>query len=287
MMRALVVCLVLAIAPGAAAAQEEEVDAAPAVDGAIAAATLAAAAALSLWPVDTDDRWDLELFGAIDRSVRGRHSSTAAAFSDALLVTALATPLVLELGRGIDEYSDERILVYGETIAATALVTNLAKYTVQRPRPYVYRDDPRIEKGEDAFLSFFSGHSALSFAAATAGGYLYATGESERRARVGVWFAGMTVASATAMLRVRAGKHFYSDIIVGALVGVGVGWTVPRLHHDGGISLRRSEWLAIGAGVTVGTLVAALAPIPSDAKVRLEPLVLADGGGLALSGWIQ
>ncbi len=48
------------------------------------------------------------------------------------------------------------------------------------------------------------------------------------------WIAGglgIAAASATAVLRVTAGVHFPSDVVVGALVGSGVGIVVPLVHR--------------------------------------------------------
>ena len=45
-----------------------------------------------------------------------------------------------------------------------------------------------------------------------------------------MWGFELALAGATANLRTRAGRHFYSDVIVGAIVGAGVGFAVPRLH---------------------------------------------------------
>jgi len=43
----------------------------------------------------------------------------------------------------------------------------------------------------------------------------------------------LAAASATGYLRVRAGKHYWSDVVVGALVGGAVGLLVPLLHDVG------------------------------------------------------
>jgi membrane-associated phospholipid phosphatase len=53
------------------------------------------------------------------------------------------------------------------------------------------------------------------------------------------WIGGVGISSATAALRVAAGRHFTSDVITGALIGMGVGAAVPLAHvrprrHDRG-----------------------------------------------------
>ena len=59
---------------------------------------------------------------------------------------------------------------------------------VGRPRPYTYNPDPRVKayaagQGKDARLSFYSGHAAMSFAAAVAGSALFAQSTDDTRAR--------------------------------------------------------------------------------------------------------
>jgi membrane-associated phospholipid phosphatase len=46
-----------------------------------------------------------------------------------------------------------------------------------------------------------------------------------------VWVIGMTLASTTAIARVAAGKHFWTDILVGAAVGSATGVAIPALHR--------------------------------------------------------
>jgi membrane-associated phospholipid phosphatase len=290
--RSLVAALLLTLAArsGPAAAQPSPIDAEPKLDGAITLGAGVLALVLHRLPVDDRaDLWQREVLGGLDRAAHDNFSASAAALSDLLLAGALTTPLWLELGRGLDAGTDDRLLVYAETLAVTSLVSAGTKYLVRRPRPYAYSTHPSVAafaraEGTDARRSFYSGHAALAFAAITAGGYLHAAGTDDRRARAAVWASGATVASATAMLRVRAGKHFYSDVLVGALVGAGAGYLVPRLHHPAGLDLASSEWAALGGGVLLGSLTAHLLPLPTDVKLDLQPLRVDGGGGLALTG---
>jgi hypothetical protein len=71
----------------------------------------------------------------------------------------------------------------------------------------------------------------------------------------------LALASATADLRTRAGMHFYSDVLVGAAVGSGVGIVVPYLHGLRNPRLSRLEWLAIVLGPLVGIALGELLPV--------------------------
>jgi membrane-associated phospholipid phosphatase len=263
-----------------------------ALDGGITGAAVLGTALLSRVPVDTSMRWRTQLL-PWDRELEGRTSASAAKTSDTLLVVDLVVPLGLLLGQtGMAEAYGQRALLYGETLAVTLFANVATKYLVARPRPYVYSDDVRVQdyaqrQGKDSHLSFYSGHSSLSFAASVAGAYLFAQNTTDKAARAAVWGFELALAGATASLRTRAGKHFYSDVLVGAAVGAAIGYGVPRLHGGPRVELSVAEWIATGSAPVVGVLVAQLLPAEPDVTIRLLGVVLPwatpSGGGLMLA----
>lgn len=44
-----------------------------------------------------------------------------------------------------------------------------------------------------------------------------------------IWAGGLTLAAVTGYLRIAADKHYFSDVLVGAVVGAGAGLLVPQL----------------------------------------------------------
>ncbi len=186
-------------------------------------------------------RLDPNRLNPLDRTVIGNRSKVGASGSDVLLSASLILPHVVGfIGAITGEPGDpERwpglrrdswILL--ETLSATFLVTNMVKFMLRRARPYAY--DPRIagdERGAtEASLSFFSGHTSIAFSMATAFSYLYSKRHRKSPLIALVWTASHLVASSTAVLRVLAGKHFWSDVLVGAAVGSAMGLAVPALH---------------------------------------------------------
>ena len=123
----------------------------------------------------------------IDDATRGALSRTDATISDVVLATTVALPVVAEAIHA-DHDALPKAVVYTEAIGVGLLLDTVAKYLVDRPRPYVYRNDGTgfryvAHEGDDAYLSFFSGHSTTAFAAATAGCTLFAyESRVERRA---------------------------------------------------------------------------------------------------------
>jgi membrane-associated phospholipid phosphatase len=265
------------------------------------------AGALGLTLVAPDQPGPDWALGAWDRSARGRFSDSAAKASDQLLSLVATLPLAIQMSDGFDTAFGNAALIYGETQAVSVFLNSAIKLAFGRPRPYTHSRDPEIqefakEEGPDAFASFYSGHASLTHTAAMAGSLLYAMRTDELVARHVVWGLEFGLAGITAQLRVRAGRHYPSDIWTGALVGAGIGFAVPALH---GVELERvqaSEWAVAGGafGLTmVGGEILALAGSSSDddvgstdeertASSELELIVLpkafASGAGIELLG---
>lgn len=300
----------LAVAAPRAAGADEAVEAVPghrvrpAVDGAvIGVAAAGALAPMLLGDVGPRPPWRRQLLGGLDDRVKGDYSATASRISDGLLVTTIAVPAALLLGDPLDDAARDRFVIYGESLVVGGMLASLTKYAVRRPRPYTYATDPRVvdvvrAAGDDAWLSFYSGHSALAFGAAVTGSYLHGARATDPNARALVWGVELAAAAATANLRVRAGKHFYSDVLVGAVVGAGVGYLVPALHAEDGARYAPSgrDYAAMGLGLAVGLAGSQLLPLrhdvtvqladeaPSPVTVQLVPTAVPDGAGLAAVG---
>ena len=258
-----------------AAAQDSPWNVSYPIDGSLIAAFAGGSYLLSRIDVDTTRRWDRELLGW-DEGVRGRYSASAAARSDTLGLLAVTGPMFAVAGDGLDESAAHRGVIYVEALGASMLLNSTAKYVVQRPRPYAYSTDPAVmrmtaQQRKESHLSFYSGHAAITFTAAVAGSYMFSVQSENEASRATLWGVELALASATANLRVRAGKHFYSDVLLGALVGSGIGYAVPRLHLDGAYrySPSTSEVLAMAGGVAGGTLLAWVLPVSDDIRVGL------------------
>jgi membrane-associated phospholipid phosphatase len=104
---------------------------------------------------------------------------------------------------------------------------------VARERPYVQTvragDNGRRRHTDDDDVSFFSGHTTEAFALASAAGTV-ATMRGYRWAPV-TWVFGGGLAAGTGYLRLAADRHWFTDVLVGMIVGVGIGMAVPLLLH--------------------------------------------------------
>jgi undecaprenyl-diphosphatase len=98
------------------------------------------------------------------------------------------------------------------SLAATYVVQQRVKPLFRRVRPFVNRE-ARVVGTRPADHSFPSGHTASSFAAATALAFYYPKAAP----------LAYTLATGVAVSRVHLGVHFPSDTAVGGVIGIGIG----------------------------------------------------------------
>lgn len=104
---------------------------------------------------------------------------------------------------------------------AIAISTSL-KYIVNRTRPYTEFPNEIIKRGEDSGpYSFPSGHTTAAFSTATALSLTYKKWEVIIPSIVYAGFVGYS--------RMRLGMHYPSDVLGGAIIGVGSGFLIWRL----------------------------------------------------------
>lgn len=233
-MRTLAAALLLALATRAVADPAAVYRVRPALDLPLTAALLAAAGAPYLAPRLITPRCpcDRGEVNRLDRLAIGQHSTAAAAASDVTLALAVLVPPLadaLRLGLGAPLAAD--VAVLAETLAVDAALVVAAKYAVQRPLPLTYAGDPRYVGSQGGYRSFYSGHTSTVVSALTAGAWTLRWRDGER----GWPWAVVGVAGASVGVeRVLAGRHFPSDVLVGAAAGLAVGTAVPWLHRRRG-----------------------------------------------------
>ena len=168
-----------------------------------------------------------------DRPAVENASERARRWSDFGLHSSLLLPAFLVADERMRDHGRTLALMYLQTMTAVGAVTELAKVSFKRVRPYAYAVGPTSRLPIDARKSFFSGHTSASFAGAVFFAKVYSDFNPDSRWTPAVWAASLALASSVAYWRVAAGKHFPSDVMVGALVGSAVGYGIPALHKRG------------------------------------------------------
>ncbi len=165
----------------------------------------------------------------LDRGVLGSNSSAARMGSHVLLI-GVAGGAVLASVTGLEPARARgNAVVLAQAISWTTAATELLKVGVHRARPALYKSGAATAAADpDNRKSFHSGHASAAFAAATAYATLAARQHlpHARRTTILLYIGAVGVSAA----RVAGGRHFPTDVVAGAALGVGIGWAVARLH---------------------------------------------------------
>jgi membrane-associated phospholipid phosphatase len=185
----------------------------------------------------------------IDRGARGRlvwktdDTPTAARISDILAIFgAPSMAFGGIIASTIHETAEFRwpidALIVTEAVAVSLAVNQSVKLIAARQRPFAHFAKPApdavggttaLGRRVDENLSFYSGHTTLTFTLAAASG----TVASLRDYRLApmLWAGGFTIAAAVGFLRISADKHYVTDVLVGALMGSAIGIAIPLIFH--------------------------------------------------------
>ncbi|HZS35408.1 MAG TPA: phosphatase PAP2 family protein [Polyangia bacterium] len=130
-------------------------------------------------------------------------------------------------------------VVIAEALAWDGAVQDVVRRAVRRPRPFLYLDGAGgFERtSAEATFSFYSGHTSFAFTLATSVAFTFQLRHPRSRWCALVWTALLSVATIEPILRVLAGDHFPTDVIVGALTGSAFGVLLPALHRKTGVLL--------------------------------------------------
>jgi membrane-associated phospholipid phosphatase len=127
-------------------------------------------------------------------------------------------------------------LMFVEAIALQNALNQIVRSSQLWPRPYIYaergegRKKAESARGE-AYGSFYSGHASAAFTVAVFTGEWFSEIYPNSQYKSLVWASSLTLAAAVGALRVVAGKHYPTDVVVGSLMGVGVSLGVLKLHE--------------------------------------------------------
>ena len=177
---------------------------------------------------------DPNTISRFDRVSTRNWSLSAHKASNVLLYSSYVLPFSLLLDKDMrvgDNFGSISLLTF-ETVALNSALTGLTKELVKRKRPLLYNPRCPIEKklSPNATSSFVSGHTsnvaALSFMSAQ----IYSDLNPNSKVRGYVWGTAALLPALTAYFRVKAGRHFPTDVIAGYVLGAAVGILVPKLH---------------------------------------------------------
>lgn len=211
-------------------------------DGAITAGAIGASVAGSLLITNKERLTEADLvnlrnedINGFDRFAAGYYSANAEHTSDYFFYGSFATPFLLLLDEDVKQNAPKVFLLYGQAMSITGGLYSLTAGLINRKRPSVYALDApldaRLHKyGEN---SFYAGHTSATATATFFVAKVFHDFHPNSPVRPFVWAAAAAVPATVGYLRLRAGKHFLSDNILGYAIGASIGILVPELHKRG------------------------------------------------------
>jgi len=196
---------------------------------------------------------DIDEINQFDRVATRMSSGEAAEWSDIMLYSSIGLTGALLLGEKTRNDFGRITILFLETMAINGGITNIHKSSYLRPRPYVFHDNWNPEQilssGDRA--SFVSGHTSGSAAGAFFFAKVFSDYYPDSKLKPYVWVVAISLPALTGYLRVRAGRHYPTDVIAGYIMGAGIGILVPALHKKP-INERKLTLAPTGNGVILG-----------------------------------
>jgi hypothetical protein len=206
---------------------------------------------LSIDEVFSLDKSDVNWFdrGAIDQDIDKISSSRRR--SDAVLNASMAMVTLLALDKNVRREWADGLTLYVESIAVSTAMQSWVANKTNRIRPIAYLSAADTGKRIDRRNknSFYSGHTASAATSSFFAAKFYCDLHPELGNKKWLIYAGALIPPAlVGRYRVKGGKHFYSDVIIGAAMGAASGILVPHLHK------RRDKKIALFPVINGGTL---------------------------------
>jgi membrane-associated phospholipid phosphatase len=185
--------------------------------------------------INNDDYLSLDVNDLLpfDRRAIGTNSEWASDFSDIVATGSIVIPLSL-LFTKIDGRTKKSIgIMTLESMLYTDALTRMLKVGVQRYRPYVYDVNIPFDQKTTvgAKSSFPSGHTSKTAAVTFLTASILDDIFPDYKYRTAYWIAAITIPATVAFARVKASKHFPTDVIAGYALGAAVGYFLPKIHN--------------------------------------------------------
>jgi len=210
-----------------------------------------------LLPLD-DEMRELVLLDSLADQSRVDHASDFTWYGTLLFPLYADAALAAWAVHGAGDVAWQLALISTQIALTVSILTRLSHLIVQRQRPLFYyaerAGEPRPTINTAESLSFISGHAALAFAGAglTCRFHqhlpLFGAPWADTAACVGT----LLTATATGLFRMMSDRHFFSDTLIAAALGLSVGYYLPALLHfdagDDARGLRLTPWASRNAG---------------------------------------
>jgi len=177
---------------------------------------------------------DRNKINSFDRGTTKNYSTSAKSASDYFFYGSMPLPLILLLDKKIRRDGPRVGLLYLEALSMTGTIYTLSAMSANRFRPYAYNPDVKLATRTrgGARNSFFGGHAAVVGTSTFFMAKVYADYHPEMRNKWILYSVAGAATLTTGILRIKAGQHFPTDVLVGMAIGPVVGVLVPHFHKN-------------------------------------------------------
>ena len=183
-------------------------------------------------PVSELNALKISDINSFDRPVADNYSVKSKDLSDKFFYGSMPLPLILLADKKIRKDALKVGVLYLEAMGITGTLYTSSARIVNRFRPYAYNTNVGISTRQrgGARNSFFAGHPAVVATGTFFMAKVYSDYHPDMRNKWILYSIAGAATATTAILRVKAGQHFYSDVITGVTVGTLSGILIPHLH---------------------------------------------------------
>ena len=169
-----------------------------------------------------------------DRFATRFYSQSARKASDIMVASSLILPGLLLIDKDIRRDAPTAALIVSESVLLDFAITSIVKEIVLRPRPFNFNPDVPISEKlkRKARYSYFSGHTSLSASATFSAARIWSDYHPDSGWKPVVWATAAVIPATVGFLRVKAGKHYLTDVLTGFVVGGACGLLVPHFHRQ-------------------------------------------------------
>jgi hypothetical protein len=168
---------------------------------------------------------------AFDRMATHYYNENLSKVSDGLAIGSILMQSYFYFNKTTRSESFKIGTVAFQSLILSQAIANTLKLTL-RNRPYLYNENVAMSEKQktDGRMSFFSAHTTMVSSMCFSFALAHQTYMPASKANNAIWVAAFTLPAIEGFLRVRAGKHFPTDVIVGYLVGMGTSFLMHKIH---------------------------------------------------------
>lgn len=168
----------------------------------------------------------------IDRWAAGYYSEKANEDSYIPFYAAFVLPLGLLVNENERSNAGQISVLFVETMATTGALFTITAGLVEKSRPLVYNEslDPEKRIKSDEQRSFFAGHTAATAAGTFFAAKIFNDFNPDSPLKPLVWGVAAAIPASVGYMRIKAGKHFLTDNLIGYAVGAASGILIPEIH---------------------------------------------------------